>query len=90
MKGDIEVRSVLIAEYLIKTSATVRQAAKEFGVGKQPYIQTSQSGSLNSISLWRTRHIPYWRRMVPKGISVAGLLLEIIMQPQKKGVEIHV
>lgn len=34
MKGDIEVRSVLIAEYLIKTSATVRQAAKEFGVGK--------------------------------------------------------
>lgn len=34
MKGMPEERTVLAAEYIIKNSATVRAAAKEFGVSK--------------------------------------------------------
>ena len=34
MKGDIYQRACNLAEYIISTNGTVRQAAKEFGVSK--------------------------------------------------------
>lgn len=34
MKGYIEERAIKIAEYIVETKATVRQAAKKFGVSK--------------------------------------------------------
>ena len=34
MKGYIEERAIEIAQYIIEENATVRQAAKQFGVSK--------------------------------------------------------
>ena len=34
MKTDIEVRAIELAEYIIRTKATVRAAAKEYGISK--------------------------------------------------------
>ena len=34
MKGDIEERAITIAQYIIDSKATVRQAASRFGVSK--------------------------------------------------------
>lgn len=34
MKGNVEDRSIEIASYIIETGATVRKAAKKFGVSK--------------------------------------------------------
>ena len=34
MRGDIENRCVSLAKYIVRTGATVRQAAGEFGISK--------------------------------------------------------
>lgn len=34
MKGIVEERAVILAEYIVENKATVRAAAKEFGVSK--------------------------------------------------------
>ena len=36
MKGNIEERAVLLAQYIIEHKATVCSAAKRFGVSKSP------------------------------------------------------
>ena len=52
MKDYIEERAVEIANYIIETKATVRQAAKKFGISKStvhkdlyPSSQTAKSGT---------------------------------------------
>ena len=39
MKDYIEERAVEIAGYIIETKATVRQAAKKFGISKSTYCK---------------------------------------------------
>ena len=34
MKGNIEERAVMLAQYMIENRATVRAAAKKFGISK--------------------------------------------------------
>ena len=43
MKGIVEERAIELGEYIIESKATVRKAAKKFGVSKAPYIRTLQS-----------------------------------------------
>ena len=46
MKGYIEERAVEIANYIVEKNATVRQAAKKFGVSKSTVhmVVTKKSG----------------------------------------------
>lgn len=43
MKGIVEQRAVELAEYIVKNKATVREAAKKFGISKSTvHIDVSQ------------------------------------------------
>ena len=50
MKGYIEERAISIAQYIIEENATVRQAAKRFGVSKST-VHKDVSDRLVSINL---------------------------------------
>ena len=54
MKPDIEQRAVRLAEYIIETGATVRAAAKRFGVSKSTVHKdvTQRLKALNP-ALWQ-------------------------------------
>ncbi len=60
MKDYIEERAVEIANYIIDTKATVRQAAKKFGISKSTVhkdcnIRTALTVSVSSIRDWHVK-----------------------------------
>lgn len=61
MKEYIEERAVEIAEYIIENNATVRQAAKQFGVSKSAVHKdvTDRLPHINSALAGMTRKVLY-------------------------------
>ena len=60
MKEYIEERAVEIASYLIETGATVRQAAKKFGVSKSTVHKDCSDRLARSTPVLRRRCVMYW------------------------------
>ena len=56
MKDYIEERAVEVAYYIIETKATVRQAAKKFGISKSTVIRTARNVYGRLMRGWRLRH----------------------------------
>ena len=55
MKDYIEERAVEIANYIIETKATVRQAAKKFGISKSTVHKAALTVSVSSIRDWHVK-----------------------------------
>ena len=60
MKNYIEERAVGIAKYIIHENATVRQAAKQFGISKSTAHKDCVERYSTLIHHWQKRFVRYW------------------------------
>ena len=59
MKGNIEERAVLLAQYIIEHKATVRSAAQQFGVSKSTVhtVHTKRNGIYGVLNKAKGAHL---------------------------------